>query len=158
MSHNGIGTKKREVWRLNIWFIPPFLYKCLYQVRVITVFKVFQLLTDFFLFIYFWVLTFPLEDCSEFGNFVIILILSWIFKVLAHCNIFPCLDSSLHSDILCWFRVNQPLILILNTAANTNFSVFGLTRPRFKSTIYRTGSEHPYNYTIDAVCMTKHRR
>jgi hypothetical protein len=26
---------------------PPFLYKCLYQVRVITVFTVFRLLTDF---------------------------------------------------------------------------------------------------------------
>jgi hypothetical protein len=28
----------------------------------------------FYLFIYLWVLTFPLEDCSEFGNFVITLI------------------------------------------------------------------------------------
>ena len=28
----------------------------------------------FFLFIYLWVLTFPLSDCSEFGNFVITLI------------------------------------------------------------------------------------
>ena len=34
-------------WRLKIWFNPPFLSKCLYQVRVITVFTVFQLLTDF---------------------------------------------------------------------------------------------------------------
>ena len=33
--------------------------KCLYQVRVITVFTVFRLLTDF-VFIYLWVLTFPL--------------------------------------------------------------------------------------------------
>ena len=31
----------------------------------------------FCLFIYLWVLTFPLEDCSEFGNFVITLICSW---------------------------------------------------------------------------------
>jgi hypothetical protein len=38
---------KRELWRFNIWFNPPFLYKCLYQVRVITVFTVFRLLTDF---------------------------------------------------------------------------------------------------------------
>ena len=30
-----------------IWFNPPFLWKCLYQVRVITVFTVFRLLTDF---------------------------------------------------------------------------------------------------------------
>ena len=33
------------------------------------------LVADWFcLFIYLWVLTFPLEDCSEFGNFVITLI------------------------------------------------------------------------------------
>jgi hypothetical protein len=32
---------------LQIWFNPPFLYKCLYQVRVITVCTVFRLLTDF---------------------------------------------------------------------------------------------------------------
>jgi hypothetical protein len=38
---------KREVWRFKIWFNPPFLLKCLYQVRVITVFTVFRLLTDF---------------------------------------------------------------------------------------------------------------
>ena len=38
---------KRAVWRLKIWFNPPFLWKCLYQVRVISVFTVFRLLTDF---------------------------------------------------------------------------------------------------------------
>jgi hypothetical protein len=38
-------------------------------------FTVFRLLTDFFLFIYLWVLTFPLEDCSKFSNFVITLFL-----------------------------------------------------------------------------------
>ena len=30
-----------------VWFNPPFLWICLYQVRVITVFTVFRLLTDF---------------------------------------------------------------------------------------------------------------
>ena len=38
---------KREVWRRKIWFNPSFLWKCLYKVRVITVFTVFRLLTDF---------------------------------------------------------------------------------------------------------------
>jgi hypothetical protein len=38
---------EREVWRLGIWFNPPFLWKCLYQVRVIAVFTVFRLLIDF---------------------------------------------------------------------------------------------------------------
>jgi hypothetical protein len=37
-------------------------------------FKSFQIVDWFCLFIYLWVLTFPLEDCWEFGNFVIILI------------------------------------------------------------------------------------
>jgi hypothetical protein len=38
---------KRAVWRRKIWFNPPFLWECLYQVRVITVFPVFRLLTNF---------------------------------------------------------------------------------------------------------------
>jgi hypothetical protein len=38
---------KREVWCLKIWFNPPFLWKCLYQVKDITVFTVFRFLTDF---------------------------------------------------------------------------------------------------------------
>ena len=44
-----------------------------HQVRVITVFS-FPVVDWFCLFIYLWVLTFPLLDCSEFGNFVITLI------------------------------------------------------------------------------------
>ena len=35
----------------------------------------------FCLFIYLWVLTFPLEDCSEFGNFVITLIVRKMVNV-----------------------------------------------------------------------------
>jgi hypothetical protein len=38
---------KRAVWRRKIWFNPPFLWECLYQVRVLTVFPVFRLLTNF---------------------------------------------------------------------------------------------------------------
>jgi len=37
----------REVWRFKIWFNPPFLLKCLYQVRVITVFTVFVCLYNY---------------------------------------------------------------------------------------------------------------
>ena len=37
-------------------------------------FHSFPVVDWFCLFIYLWVLTFPLEDCSEFGNFVITLI------------------------------------------------------------------------------------
>jgi hypothetical protein len=40
-------------------------------------FHSFPVVDWFCLFKYLWVLTFPLEDCSEFGNFVITLI--WIF-------------------------------------------------------------------------------
>jgi hypothetical protein len=35
----------------------------------------------FCLFIYLWVLTFPLEDCSEFGNFVITLIYKYWYNL-----------------------------------------------------------------------------
>jgi hypothetical protein len=46
---------KREVWRRKIWFNPPFLWKCLYQVRVITVFPVFWLTNFVCLYTYgFW--------------------------------------------------------------------------------------------------------
>ena len=38
-------------------------------------FHSFPVVDWFFLFIYIWVLTFPLLDCSEFGNFVITLII-----------------------------------------------------------------------------------
>jgi hypothetical protein len=37
-------------------------------------FHSFLVVNRFCLFIYLWVLTFPLEDCSEFGNFVLTLI------------------------------------------------------------------------------------
>jgi len=37
-------------------------------------FPSFPVVDWFCLFIYLWVLTFPLEDCAEFGNFVITLI------------------------------------------------------------------------------------
>jgi hypothetical protein len=43
-------------------------------------FHSFPVVDWFCLFIYLWVLTFPLYDCSEFGNFVIILI--YIYCVL----------------------------------------------------------------------------
>jgi hypothetical protein len=39
-------------------------------------FHSFPVVDWFCLFIYLWVLTFPLEDCSEFGNFVITLMYS----------------------------------------------------------------------------------
>jgi hypothetical protein len=36
-------------------------------------------------------------------------------------------------------------------APNTNFIVFGLTRPGLESTIYHTRGEHANHYTTDAV-------
>jgi hypothetical protein len=46
-SRNLWAVMKAGGWRFKIWSNPPFLYKCLYQVRVITVFTVYRLLTDF---------------------------------------------------------------------------------------------------------------
>jgi hypothetical protein len=55
-------------------------------------------------------------------------------------------DMSLHSDTLFWFRANQSLLFLLNAysreATNTNFIVFGLTRPGLEPTIYHTRGEH----------------
>jgi hypothetical protein len=38
-------------------------------------------------------------------------------------------------------------------ATNTNFKVFGLTRPGLESTIYRTRGEHANHYATDAVSI-----
>ena len=67
---------EREVWRLGVWFGPPFLWRCLCQVRVITVFTVFRLLTDFVcLYNYeFW-----LSLCKIVRSSVILLLLLYIF-------------------------------------------------------------------------------
>ena len=75
LSRNESG----RFWRFKIWFNPPFLYKCLYQVRVITVFTVFRLLTDFVcLYNYeFW-----LSLCKIVRSSVILLLpLFGLFKV-----------------------------------------------------------------------------
>jgi hypothetical protein len=50
-------------------------------------FHSFPVVDWFCLFIYLWVLTFSLLDCSEFGNFVITLILSFSFQFnMAHSS------------------------------------------------------------------------
>ena len=84
--------------------------------------------------------------------------LSWIFVVLAHSSNSPRVDMSLHSDTLFWFRVNQSLLFLLNTAClagkqqiSLNFIVFGSTRPRLEPTIYHTRSERANHYAIDVV-------
>jgi hypothetical protein len=65
----------------------------------------------------------------------------------------------LHSDTLFCFRANQVFALspqccvLSGEATNTNFKVFGLSRPGpgLKSTLYRTRGEHANHYTTDAV-------
>ena len=47
-------------------------------------FHSFPVVDWFCLFIYLWVLTFPLLDCSEFGNFVITLIYNLILFILLY--------------------------------------------------------------------------
>jgi hypothetical protein len=42
-------------------------------------------------------------------------------------------------------------------AINTNFIVFGLTRPGLKPTIYHTRGEHANHYAIDAVYSTEEK-
>jgi hypothetical protein len=46
----------------------------------------------------------------------------------------------------------SPYCCVLNgEATNTNFIVFGLTRPRLEPTIYRSRGEHVNRYANDAV-------
>jgi hypothetical protein len=57
-----------------LWFWCP-EFQLLLSLNVLNYgFHSFPVVDWFCLFIYLWVLTFPLEDCSEFGNFVITLI------------------------------------------------------------------------------------
>ena len=86
--------------------------------------------------------------------------LSWIFIVLAHWNNSLWIDMWLHLDTLFWFRANQSLLFLLNAAClaekqqNTNFIVFGLTRPGLETTIYRTRDKHANHYATDAVHLS----
>ena len=74
---------KREVWRRNIWFNPPFLIslEMLVPNQGHCGFPSFPVVDWFFLFVDLWVFTFPLEDCSVFGNFAITLILNKYLSV-----------------------------------------------------------------------------
>ena len=45
-------------------------------------------------------------------------------------------------------------IMLSGEALNTNFKVFGLTRPGLESMIYHTRGEHVNHYTTDAVLRT----
>ena len=72
------------------------------------------------------------------------------FIVLAHYS--PCVDMSLHSDTLFWFRANQSLLFLLNAACN-KYQLHSLCfyRPVLESTIYCTRGEHANHYATDAV-------
>jgi hypothetical protein len=70
----GISIKDEELDLLSFYWIPKFLWKCLYQVKAHCDFLSFPVVDWFCLFVDLWVLPFPLEDCSVFGNFVITLI------------------------------------------------------------------------------------
>jgi hypothetical protein len=68
----------------KIWFNPPFLLKCLYQVRVITVFTVFRLFTDF---VCLYNYEFSLSLCKIVRSSVILLLpLLRIFLILMVTN------------------------------------------------------------------------
>jgi hypothetical protein len=61
-----------------------------------------------------------------------------------------------HSDTLFRFRANQSLLFLFNAVCLAEeqqipISVFGLTRPGLKSTIYHTRGEHANHYATDAV-------
>ena len=49
------------------------------------------------------------------------------------------------------FALSPWRCVLSGESTNTNFNVFGLTRPRIEPTIYRTQREHAYHYATDAV-------
>jgi hypothetical protein len=56
-----------------------------------------------------------------------------------------------HLDTLSGFRANQSLLSLLNAAClveNTNFIVFGLTRPGLEPRIYHTRGEYANHYMV----------
>ena len=81
-------------------------------------FPSFPVVDWFCLFVDLWVLPFPLEDCSMFGNFVITLICDWIM-VFRQCSIF-CLCFSfyyvhwLQRGCLCRLYVVRPVVLVVD--------------------------------------------
>ena len=63
---------------------------------------------------------------------------------------------SSHSNTLSWFRVNQPLLFLLNAACLAEkqqiaILVFGLTWSGLEPMIYRTWGENANHYITDAV-------
>ena len=82
------------------------------------------------------------------------------FMVLLHWNNSPQGDMSLHSDTLYCMNPSQkvfvlsPLCCVLNgETLNTNFMVFGLTRPQLEPMIYAL---EPSMLTITAPTRLKH--
>jgi len=49
------------------------------------------------------------------------------------------------------FALTPKCSVLSGEATNTNFIVFGLTRPELKPTIYRTWDKHTNHYTTDVV-------
>jgi hypothetical protein len=59
-----------------------------------------------------------------------------------------CLERYNPHSLIWWHPLHY---LLLGETTNTNFIVFGLTRPAFEPTIYRTRGEHDNYYTTDAL-------
>jgi hypothetical protein len=57
----------------------------------------------------------------------------------------------MYNDMIDFSNLYRWKLYIQNVgeATNTNFSVFGLTRPGLELTIYRTRIEHATHYTTD---------
>ena len=79
----------------KVWFNPPFLWKCLNQVRVITVFPFFQLLTDF-------VCLYNYEFCLSLWKIVRSLVILLLPLITYRANI--CSLCQTHFDKLAHFR------------------------------------------------------
>jgi hypothetical protein len=137
---------KREVWRFKIWFNPPFSLEMPVPSQGHYGFHSFPVVDWFCLFIYLWVLTFPLEDCSEFGNLVITLIYNDnnnLRLFIRRAAVLPLVLSELVEGL--WFN-----------ALEDSKDVAPIIQPRY-SYIVKSGIKHPNpNPYLFVKCCTFH--
>jgi hypothetical protein len=76
--------------------------------------------------------------------------MSWIYIVLSHWNNSPRVDMSLHSDTLFWFRANQSLLFLLNTAWLAEKQHI----PILKSLVWPDWGSNPRSTTLEASTLT----
>ena len=155
-NHNLLTVIEAVGLRRKILFNPPFLWKCLCQVRAIAVFPVFRLLTDF-------VCLLTYEFCLSFWNIarcsVILLlplfkddnqvILMWIWLILSYINLLGSLLRSPANNFIFWLdrlifsvSINSHLYTIYLSPLEIRYMKAVLHNLQFAWNIKYSATEH----------------